>query len=295
MSPQTVENVRLLSRDHLKMDSPRVSRWLAAALFPLRGIFVNRFFRIEVTGLHVIPSTGPFVLAPTHRSRWDPIFLLTAVTNRLLYFMVSHDEVVGVQGWVMRRMGAFPITVHRPMLPRSARSSKSSREAMPSSSSRKAIFSITTSARYTRSSPGLRGLRLQFQKGCPDGDLPIIPVRLIYSDRLLRAKSRVKVQFGEPISVREYAALPPREAAWALTAAMQQALGEEVRETGSADSLRQAIADRSLCSRPRRSPTQAATAAMREPAHATTDVAQSADRNEISISRSFSRSSRPSR
>ena len=40
---------------------------------------------------------------------------------------------------------------------------------------------------------GAAWLALNFQKSCSDVDLPIIPVRLVYGDRLLRAGSRVKV------------------------------------------------------------------------------------------------------
>jgi 1-acyl-sn-glycerol-3-phosphate acyltransferase len=277
------------------MGSPRVSRWLAAVLFPLGYMFMKRFFRIEVTGVHFIPSTGPFVLAPLHRSRWDAFFLLTAVTNRLLYFMVSHDEVVGLQGWVMRRMGVFPITVHRP----SASTIRTCREVIGRGDAL-VIFPEGNLFYYNVGEvhplkPGAARLSLQFQTGCPDRELPIIPVRLIYGDRLLQAKSRVKVQFGEPIAVRDYAALPPREATLALTAAMQQALGELVRETSSADSLRQALADRSLISKPRRSLTQVITAAMCAWARVTTEIAQPLDGNEIPTSQSLSRSSRPSR
>jgi 1-acyl-sn-glycerol-3-phosphate acyltransferase len=205
---------------------------------------MKRFFRIEVTGVHAILSSGPFILAPTHRSRWDAFFLYTAVTNRLLYFMVSHDEIVGFQGWVMRRMGVFPITVHRPS-PSAFRTSieilarDDALVVFPEGN----LFYYEPGEVHPLKSGAAR-LALLFQKSCPQVDLPIIPVRLVYGDRLLRAKSRVTIQFGEPIWVRDYAGLPAREATSALTSAIQESLGEAVRETSSADSLRQAIADR---------------------------------------------------
>ncbi|MDB5348942.1 MAG: phospholipid/glycerol acyltransferase [Planctomycetota bacterium] len=249
MGPQIFGKVRHHDRDPLRMEPPRVSRWLAAILFPLHAVFMKRFFRIEVTGGHAILSSGPFILAPTHRSRWDAFFLYTAVTNRLLYFMVSHDEVVGLQGWLMRRLGGFPITVHRP----NPSAIRTFREVIARGDGL-VIFPEGNLFYYDPGEvhplrPGAAWLALQFQKSCPDVDLPIIPVRLVYGDRLLRAKSRVKVQLGEPISARDYAGLPAREATSALTSALQEALGETVKETSSADSLRQAIADRSLGSK----------------------------------------------
>jgi 1-acyl-sn-glycerol-3-phosphate acyltransferase len=246
MGPQTFGNGRQQAPDPLRVDSPRVSRWLAALLFPLHAVFMRRFFRFEVTGEDVIPSSGPFILAPTHRSRWDGFFLYTAVTNRLLYFMVSHEEFVGLQGLLMRRLGAFPIAVQRP----TASMIRAFREVIARGDAL-VIFPEGDLYYYDPGEihplkPGAAWLALQFQRSCPEVDLPIIPVRLVYGDRLLSAKSRVKVQLGEPISVRDYARLPAREAASALTSALQEALGETVRETSSADSLRQAIADRSL-------------------------------------------------
>jgi 1-acyl-sn-glycerol-3-phosphate acyltransferase len=159
--------------------------------------------------------------------------------------MVSHVEVVGFQGWLMRRMGVYPINVQRP----NPSTIRAFREVIARGDAL-VIFPEGNLFYYEPGEvhplkPGAAWLALQCQKSCPDLDLPIIPVRLIYGDRLLRAKSRVRVQLGEPISVQDYAGLPAREATSALTAALQEALGETVKETSAADSLREAIADRS--------------------------------------------------
>ena len=168
MVPQVFGKVRRHVRDPRGMDSPRVSRWLAAILFPLHAVFMKRFFRIEMAdGAATLPF-GPFILAPTHRSRWDAFFLYTAVTNRLLYFMVSHDEFVGLQGWLMRRMGAFPITVHRP----STSAIRAFREVIARGDAL-VIFPEGNLFYYEPGEvhplkPGAAWLALQFQKSCPD-------------------------------------------------------------------------------------------------------------------------------
>ncbi|UWU48461.1 hypothetical protein APLC1_3256 [Limnospira platensis C1] len=51
-----------------------VSPWLTPLTYWLMGrIFMPLYFQqIEVEGQEYIPREGPVILAPTHRSRWDP-------------------------------------------------------------------------------------------------------------------------------------------------------------------------------------------------------------------------------
>jgi 1-acyl-sn-glycerol-3-phosphate acyltransferase len=223
---------------------PFLSRWLVAILSPLHAIFMRRYFRIEVSGEHNIPSSGPFLLAPTHRSRWDAFLLYCAATRRQLYFLSSHDELVGLQGWFMSRLGSFPINVKRPG-PSTIRSCSeliSLGEAL-------VIFPEGDLFYYGPGEvhplkPGAAWLALAYQRGFHDVNLRIIPVRLVYGDRILRAGSRVKILVGEPISVADYAALPSKEGMFALTSALRSVLGDVVNHTGSAESLRNAISER---------------------------------------------------
>ena len=183
MDRETCPNVRTDQSEQGMTDRPHVSRWLAAMLFPLHAIFMKWYFKIEVSGEHNIPSSGPFILTPTHRSRWDPLMVYYAVSRRFLYFMTSHDEVVGLQGWFMRRMGAFPINVVRPS-PSVIRSCKD----MISGGEALVIFPEGNLFYYEPGEvhplkPGVAWLALNFQKRCNEVDIPIIPVRLVYGDR----------------------------------------------------------------------------------------------------------------
>jgi 1-acyl-sn-glycerol-3-phosphate acyltransferase len=216
-----------------------MSRWLGAIAFPFHAFFMKRYFRIEVSGGENIPSSGPFIIAPTHRSRWDPFMLYCAVRGRILYFMTSHEEVVGLQGWLMRRMGAFPIDVRRPSpsMIRCCREMLELGEAL-------VIFPEGNLFYYAPGEvhplkPGVAWLALGCQKGSKLPDLPILPVRLVYEHRELRPGSRATIRVGEPISVAAYADLPTKEAVRELTSALQKALGDEVNETSTADSLRE--------------------------------------------------------
>ena len=84
-----------------------------------RRIFLPLYFGpIRIQGQHHLPKNGPVILAPTHRSRWDAIMICLAagrhVTGRDVHFMVSANEVTGIQGWFVRRLGGFPIDTRRP-------------------------------------------------------------------------------------------------------------------------------------------------------------------------------------
>src|SRR4028118_892633 len=98
----------------------RVCHWLTSIMYPLgRRLVMPLYFRkLKVVGQENIPKTGPVILAPTHRSRWDALTIPYAagkpITGRDLRFMVSEDEVKGLQGWFIRRMGGFPVNTKHP-------------------------------------------------------------------------------------------------------------------------------------------------------------------------------------
>jgi 1-acyl-sn-glycerol-3-phosphate acyltransferase len=94
--------------------------WLARiAYFLFRYLIVPFYFgKIEVRGQKYLPKEGPIILAPTHRSRWDAIIIPYAagrdIIGRDLRFMVWADEMKGLQGWFIRRLGGFPINPRQP-------------------------------------------------------------------------------------------------------------------------------------------------------------------------------------
>src|SRR4028119_439206 len=87
------------------INTSRVSPWLTSLLYPLGHYVVLPFHfgKIEITGQEHLPKDGPVILAPTHRSRWDALMMPYStgqkVTGRDLRFMVTADEVKGLQGW----------------------------------------------------------------------------------------------------------------------------------------------------------------------------------------------------
>ena len=64
-------------RNNLSRINYNVSPWLSTIAYMLgRNFLLPLFFRqVRITGKENLPSTGPIILAPTHRARWDSLLL----------------------------------------------------------------------------------------------------------------------------------------------------------------------------------------------------------------------------
>lgn len=208
----------------------RVSGWLVVLLRPVHWLLMRLYFRVEVVEGGRIPREGPALIVPTHRSRWDPVVLYCA-SGRLLRFMASHDEFVGVQGWFMRHMGTFPVDTRRP----SPGVLRHCRELLHEGRVL-VVFAEGTIFYYPPGQvhpikPGAAWLALDCQERTPGAAIPLIPVRIVYSERYPRFRTRVRILVQEPIHLANYLELPRRTAIRQLTADLQRALGDIVNES----------------------------------------------------------------
>jgi 1-acyl-sn-glycerol-3-phosphate acyltransferase len=201
--------------------SSRVAPWIAL-LYPLAGrvILPVCFDRVVVVGQENLPKTGAVILAPTHRSRWDPIILAHAAgrptTGRDLRFMTTASEMLGIQGWFVRRLGGFPVDLRRPGI-----GSLRHGVELLQQSQMLAIFpegGIFHEAKVQSLKPGLARLALQAELSQPDADLKIVPVGIHYSTEKAKWRCQVTVNIGEPISVRSYLGDSVKQSAKVLTA-----------------------------------------------------------------------------
>lgn len=100
--------------------SSHINPLLIRLVYPLGCYLVIPLYfgRIKITGQENIPTTGPVIVAPTHRSRWDALLIPYAVgrfvSRRDLRFMVMVEEMQGLQGWLIRQLGGFPVNTERP-------------------------------------------------------------------------------------------------------------------------------------------------------------------------------------
>lgn len=86
-----------------------------AALFlrPLNKAAMFLLFKQEYEGLEKIPKTGAHLLCPNHQSMVDAP-LMASLTNRDYRFMAAKEQFRGLQGWVMKSGGAFPVDRNNP-------------------------------------------------------------------------------------------------------------------------------------------------------------------------------------
>ncbi|MEM8640247.1 MAG: 1-acyl-sn-glycerol-3-phosphate acyltransferase [Cyanobacteria bacterium P01_G01_bin.54] len=209
--------------------SSRISPWFRAIAYPLGHHLVMPYYfsAIEIHGQDNIPRTGPVILAPTHRSRWDALLVPYAtgrnITGRYLRFMVSADEMRGLQGWVIRRLGCFPVNTRRV---KSATLTHGvellQREEMLVIFPEGNIYRQPQVARLKR---GLATIALQAQARCsPAEPIKIVPISLNYSQPIPRQGCAARVQIGAAIAVSDYAGQSLKTASQALTQDLAQRL-----------------------------------------------------------------------
>jgi len=71
---------------------------------------INRaYWRVEVDGADNVPSTGPVILAPVHRSFMD-FFVVSEVTPRKIFYMAKEEMwKSSLLGSFLDSVGAFPV------------------------------------------------------------------------------------------------------------------------------------------------------------------------------------------
>ena len=102
---------------------PEINPFLGLiAMFITQDIVMKIFFKKKkiIYKNFQIPHNSSVILAPTHRSRWDGLILTMAmgrrVTKKDCRFMVTKSEMIGIQGWFLKRLGCFSINQLSPSL-----------------------------------------------------------------------------------------------------------------------------------------------------------------------------------
>ena len=177
-------------------------RWAPLAMLVTQDIALKLQFRERlVLNPQHLPLSGPVVLAPTHRARWDALMLPMAagrrVTGRDCRFMVTTTEMRGLQGWFLQRLGCFPVNQRRPSM-------TTLRLAIDllTAGQQLVVFpegQIQRTDRPIRLHQGLvRLVQMSQRQGLR---VPVVPVGIGYSQRPPRPFSRAALCFGEPMNV----------------------------------------------------------------------------------------------
>ena len=178
------------------------------------------FGSIKVLGAEHLPRQGAVLLAPTHRARWDALLLPHAagrrVSGRDCRFMVTIDEMKGLQGWFLNRLGCFAVDQSRPTL-------ASLRYAIDLLARGEQLV-VFPEGRIRRDDSPIRpqqGLaRLALLASSQGVQVPVVPVGLAYGHWRPRLRDPASVCFGPPQWVQGQG----REAARAFTTSLADAM-----------------------------------------------------------------------
>lgn len=211
----------------------RVSPWFSSLAYPLARYVVLPYYfgNIEVMGQENLPKNGPVILAPTHRSRWDsflvPIAAGREITGRDLRFMVTSDEMRGLQGWFIRRFGGFPVDINHPGI-------GSIRHAIELLQAKETLvifpeggyLSENRKHPVNKLQPGLSRIALQAESSQPGLGVQIVPINIDYSTSFASKGCDVKIRIGSPVQVADYCIKTEsnKRSAARLTADLEQAL-----------------------------------------------------------------------
>jgi 1-acyl-sn-glycerol-3-phosphate acyltransferase len=203
-----------------------VSPWLAKLAYPLAKYLILPlyFSKIEITGQENVPRSGPIVLAPTHRSRWDAVVLPYAtgrmVSGRDLRFLVSANEMKGIQGWFVKRLGGFPVDTDRPGIS----SFRNSLEIL-FNEEMLTIFPEGNIFRDRHVHPlkeGLARIALQVQSDRPELGIKILPVSINYSAPIPTWRTSIVIKIGAAIDVADYQGKSIKQSSKQLTVKLEE-------------------------------------------------------------------------
>lgn len=213
---------------HESQITSHISPWLIKLIYPLatRLIFPFFFKKIEIIGKENVPKTGAVIIAPTHRSRWDALIVPYAtgklVSGRNPHFMVSANEMKGIQGWFIRRMGGFEVNTDRPGID----SLRHSFDLL-SQGEMVVIFPEGNIYRTDDVQPLKRGvakIALEVESAKPEMEVKILPLTIKYSQPIPEKGGSVVVKIGECLTVKNYQGKSPRESSFLLTADLAKSL-----------------------------------------------------------------------
>ncbi len=204
--------------------------WMTKIAYGLADklIFPWFFRHINITGTENVPKTGAVIIAPTHRSRWDALVVPYATgritSGRDPHFMVSANEMKGVQGWFIRRFGGFPVNTQRPGL----ESLRHSADLL-SQENMVVIFPEGNIYRSEEVKPLKRGIAkiaLEVEKDHPQMEIKILPVSIKYDQEIPQRGSSVSIKIGSCLTVKDYQNGSDRENSIVLTKDLQKSLQE---------------------------------------------------------------------
>ncbi|BAQ65267.1 1-acyl-sn-glycerol-3-phosphate acyltransferase [Geminocystis sp. NIES-3709] len=213
---------------HESQITSHISPWLIKLVYPLATRFLFPFFfkKIEITGQENVPKTGAVIIAPTHRSRWDALIVPYAtgklVSGRNPHFMVSANEMKGLQGWFIKRLGGFEVNTDRPGM-------DSLRHSFDLLCQGEMVVIFPEGNIYRTDDVqtlkrGVAKIALEVETAKPEVEVKILPLTVKYSEPIPQRGCSVSVKIGECLTVKNYHGKSIRESSFLLTEDLAKSL-----------------------------------------------------------------------
>jgi len=180
-------------------------------------------WRVRVVGLEHVPTSGGYILAPSHRSMMDIPFAALVTTRRIRFMGKSSLFGVPVLGTIFRRLGGIPVE-------RDGTDRKAVRESVAMLAAGDVLCVYPEGTR--QHGPKIQPLQPGAAYFALRSGAPIIPIGIAGAEEILRVKpdpiprfGRVTIVVGAPLlpEVRTSGVIP-RERVDALTATLSDAL-----------------------------------------------------------------------
>ncbi|MEB3340645.1 1-acyl-sn-glycerol-3-phosphate acyltransferase [Okeania sp.] len=205
------------------------SPWLTILTYSIVcKMLLPLYFNLKVRGQEKISTNrGATILAPTHRSRWDPLiiaYLVGLVNISHLRYMVSQEQTKGFQGWFIRRLGGFPVDRNNPGISTIRHSVKILKEG-------KILVLFPEGRIYPENNeihfiqPGVSRIALQVMSSGNQPHLQIFPISVLYDHPAPPPwRCGVQINIGDPLEVRDYLGTSTKQASEKITTDIELSL-----------------------------------------------------------------------
>jgi 1-acyl-sn-glycerol-3-phosphate acyltransferase len=151
-----------------------------------------RFKDFQIIGRQNLPKSGPFLLVSNHVTRWDGL-IVYGLIDRPANFMVSPNELLGMQGAVLSSMGSFPADPRLDLINHAMNVFKKGEGVV--------VFPEGNIFRDGSTHPFKTGAaKIALAAASAGIDLPIIPVAINYAGQ----GSVAQIVLGRPVRAGDY-------------------------------------------------------------------------------------------
>ena len=191
----TIEEAHVFARE--RGTSRLVYGTTRALLTPIAKVV----FRLKVTGAEYVPGDGGAIIAPNHKSMYDPFFVGLA-TKRPLHFMSKDALFEGASARLLVDLGAFPVVRGTA----DAEALETSRIHLDAGR----LLVLFPEGTRVRDPDELRAPRRGAGRLALEAQVPIVPCAITGTDRLFKRglPRKVQVSFAPAIEPAQLEATP---------------------------------------------------------------------------------------